>query len=210
MATIEQELRNLPAVAETTLPASSTPITNLAPTTAPAPGPATAAAPGPARPGGAAAGPVGDMDDADGELTYAVGQTGTLWDPTEMVVVATISVSALTFATTDASGDTPEYGYFATFTVTVTDIAPASSADTISPSDSDYYVGVGGTDYGYGQTDLGSTPDAEGPDYLGYDVGAGGLNPGQSTTGTVTVDVPSQHGSLVYSPLGTALGAWTF
>ena len=146
----------------------------------------------------------------NGVQSYAVGQTGTLWDPDKMVPLAAITVSAPQFTTSDASGDTPQYGYFATFTVTVTDTAPASSGDTISPSDSDYYVLANGNGYGDGQTNLGNTDKAEGDNYLGANVATSGLSPGQSTTGTVTVDVPSQHGSLVYAPDGTALGVWTY
>jgi hypothetical protein len=146
----------------------------------------------------------------NGVQSYAVGQTGTVWDPDKGVPLATITVSAPTFATSDSSGDNSEYGYFATFTVTVTDIAPASSGDTIDPSDSDYYVRTNGEAYGFGQTRQGNTSVAEQDNYLGNNVGASGIGPGQSTTGTVTVDVPSQHGALYYNPDGTDLGFWTF
>ena len=145
-----------------------------------------------------------------GVQTYMVGQTGTLWDPDKEIPLATITVSAPQFTTTDASGDPSLYGYFATFTVTVTDIAPTSSGDTIDPSDSDYYVQVNGADYGMGQPDPGNTGKAEGDNYLGNDVGANGLYPGQSTTGTVTIDVPSKHGALVYAPDSTDLGIWRY
>jgi len=146
----------------------------------------------------------------NGVQSYTVGQTGTLWDPDNMVAIATITVTAPTFANTDADGDTPQYGYFATFTVTVTDIAPLSPAISVVPSDSDYYVSVNGSDYGYGTPNLGNTAKAERDDALGNGLPAKGLNPGQTTTGTVTIDVPSVHGSFVYGPDGTPLGSWSY
>jgi hypothetical protein len=189
-----------PGAPQATIPVTA-PTTN--PTTTPPTTPSTPATNPPTSP---TSGSSGYMN---GVQTYAVGQTGTLWDPDKMVPLATITFSAPQFATTDGSGHTPQYGYFATFTVTVTDIAPATSADTINPSDADYYVLANGIGYGYGQTHIGNTAQAEGSNYLGSAV-SGGLTPGQSTSGTVTVDVPSQHGSFVYAPNGTALGAWTF
>jgi len=146
----------------------------------------------------------------NGVQSYGVGQSGTLWDPDKMVPLATITVSQPQFAVSDDSGDTPEYGFFVTFTVTVTDVAPDSSADTISPSDSDFYVSANGADYGFGQVDPGRTAAAEQDSYLGVNVNGAGLTPGQSTTGTVTIDVPSQHGALVYAPDGPPLGEWVF
>ena len=141
---------------------------------------------------------------------YTVGQTGTLWDPTQDVALATITVSAPKFTTSDLSGVTPQYGYFAVFTVTVRNIAPESSGDTIGPSDNDYYVRAAGAEYGLGQVDPGKSQQAEGSSYLGSNVDGDSLDPGQSTTGTVTVDVPSEHGSLVYAPNGTDLGTWSY
>jgi hypothetical protein len=146
----------------------------------------------------------------NGVQSYVVGQTGTLWDPDKMTALATFTVSPPTFSTTDGSGDNPKYGYFATFTVTVTDIAPASSGETIDPSDSDFYVAIGASTYGIGQPNAGASAAAEQDNSLGAQVATGGLDPGETTTGTVTVDVPSQHGSLVYSPALTPLGTWSF
>ena len=36
------------------------------------------------------------------------------------------------------------------------------------------------------------------------------LSPGQSTTGTVVIDVPSQHGQLYYEPDTQPYGVWSF
>lgn len=147
---------------------------------------------------------------------YSVGQAGTLYDPTDMVPLATIVVAAPTFSTSDADGDSPQYGYFATFVVTVTDIAPASSQDTIDPSDADYYVQTpDGNKYGSGaQPNLlqGNSADASDNQELGTTDGEGSieLNPGQSTTGTVVIDVPSQHGQLYYEPDTQNYGVWSF
>lgn len=147
---------------------------------------------------------------------YSVGQSGTLYDSADMVPLATITVAAPTFATSDSSGDTPQYGYFATFTVTVNNIAPASSQDTIGPSDSDFYVQTSnGMKYGSGgQSGVlgGNSFEATDSNELGTN-SAGGtveLNPGQSTTGTVVIDVPSQHGQLFYAGGGQVDGAWAF
>lgn len=142
--------------------------------------------------------------------TLEVGQTAKVWDPDEDLWLATITVSSPQFSTSDGFGDTSQYGYFATFNVTVTDIASPASQDTIDPDDSDYYVQADGSDYGYDQANTGNTALAEADNYLGSSVPDSGLLPGQSTTGTVIVDVPSEHGSLVYAPDGTAIVVWTF
>jgi len=205
LAQIEARLRNLPPAPTVPAPVSS------APTTLPAT-PPTSAAPVTSRPTTppTTAASSGSAAYMNGVQAYAVGQTGTLWDPTKMVAVATIAVSPPQFATSDGSGHVARYGYFATFTVTVTDIAPAASADTISPSDVDFYVMVDGSRYGFGQPNVGNTAQAEGDNSLGTGVEGDGLTPGQSTTGTVTVDVPSLHGSLVYAPNGDPVGTWSF
>jgi hypothetical protein len=148
--------------------------------------------------------------------SYTVGQPGTLYDPDDMVPLATIVVAAPTFSTSDADGDTPQYGFFATFSVTVTDIAPASSQDTIDPTDSDYYVQTpDGKMYGSGaQPNVlqGNSSEASDNYELGYTSSGESieLSPGQSTTGTVVIDVPSQHGQLYYEPDTQAFGDWSF
>jgi hypothetical protein len=156
------------------------------------------------------------MDAGSGVIRYSVGQTGTLWDPSESVPLATIEVSAPTFSTSDASGDTPQYGYFATFTVTMTDIAPTATQDDIMPDSGDFYVGADGQLYGNGSqlnvldgnglwaalpNDLGNGPTQ--PD---------DLLPGQTTTGSVVIDVPSTHGQIVYagSDDGQVDGSWSY
>lgn len=149
-------------------------------------------------------------------ITYNVGQTGTLSDGGQ-VQLATILVSAPTFSTTDASGDTPQFGYFATFTVTVTDIAPSSEQnETISPEDLDFYVQLpNGQRYGSGDQEgvqAGYSAAAAGPNELGMNTVGGSitLSPGQSTTGTVTIDMPGQSGLLYYEGAGQIDGAWSF
>ncbi len=159
------------------------------------------------------------MDSGNGVLHYTVGQTGILWDPFFSVPLATISVSAPTFSVTDSDGDTPQYGYFATFTVSMTDIAPAATQDNIMPNSDDFYVQTAdGRLFGNGgqpsvlpgngfwaelPNDLGSSPNGQ------VDIN---LLPGQSLTGTVTIDVPDQHGVLVYqgSDDGAVDGSWAF
>ncbi len=158
------------------------------------------------------------MDAGSGIIRYEVGQTGTLWDPYDSVPLATITVSAPTFSTSDAGGDTPQYGYFATFTVTMTDIAPASTQDDIEPDSYDFYVEVpDGQLYGNGaQADVqgGNGLWAALPNDLGNESGDSvvDLLPGQSLSGTVVIDVPSEHGQLVYagSDDGQVDGSWAF
>lgn len=151
---------------------------------------------------------------------YTVGQTGTLYDPVDQVPLATVMVSSPTFSTSDANGDTPQYGYFATFTITVTDIAPASSQDTIGPDDGEFYIAApNGSDYGNGSEPTGVLTgngyEAEG--VSGYNDlgtnsvgGAVDLNPGQSTTGQITIDCPSEHGQLYWDDGGQNDGYWSF
>jgi hypothetical protein len=146
----------------------------------------------------------------NGVQAYTAGETGRLWDPDHGVTLATITVSVPTIASADSQGDVPQYGYFLTFTVTVTNVAPASSGLTIDPSDTDFFVEVAGNRYGFGQTDLGHTPKAEPADALGTGLPSSGLGPGQSTTGTVVVDAPSVHGLLAYAPDSTPLGTWSY
>lgn len=133
------------------------------------------------------------------------------------VQLATMSVSAPTFSTIDANGDTPQFGYFATFTVTVTDIAPPSQQnETISPSDINFYVQLpNGQRYGSGTQDGvqgGYSAAAAGPNELGTNSVGGPitLSPSQSTTGTVTIDMPGQSGLLYYAGAGQIDGAWSF
>jgi hypothetical protein len=153
------------------------------------------------------------MDASATVIHYSVGQTGTLWDPDESVPLATIYVSPPTFSTVDADGDVPDYSYFATFTVTMTDIAPVATQDYIIPDSDDFYVRASdGQIYGNGAQDGvlgGNGLWAELPNDLGY---APNLYPGQSVSGTVTIDVPSQHGQIVYdgSDDGQDDGSWAF
>jgi hypothetical protein len=58
-----------------------------------------------------------------------------------------------------------------------------------------------------------SVRDARGRRYYesGGDLDAATLNPGETVEGTVTFDVPDQHGVVVYAPaLGRVLGSWQF
>jgi hypothetical protein len=148
---------------------------------------------------------------------YTVGQTGTLYDAADEVPLATIQVSAPQFSSSDSSGDTPQYGYFASFTVSVTDIAPQSTQDDIGPSDMDFYIQEpNGTTYGDDGEPSGVMSGNSVEAYNGNELGTnsvGGsieLYPGQSTTGLVIVDCPSEHGLLYYDAAGQINGYWTF
>jgi hypothetical protein len=130
--------------------------------------------------------------------------------------LANVTVSGPTFSGADSNGDTPQYGSFATFTVTVTDIAPASTNDSISPFDSDFYVQLpNGQKYGSGDqsgVQSGNSWEATGSNALGTN-SAGGLitlYPGQSTSGTVVIDMPQSGGQLYYTSGGQTDGAWSF
>ena len=114
--------------------------------------------------------------------------------------------------------DTPQYGYFATFTVTMTDIAPPSTNDDIEPDSDDFYVQDGnGQLYGNGtqaEVQGGNGFWASLPNDLGNETDdpVTDLYPGQSLTGTVLIDVPSEHGQLVYdgSYDGQVDGSWAY
>jgi PASTA domain len=203
-----------PALAQ---PPTSTSVPNTAPRTTTAP--LAASPPSPSK--GSCSGqmdccPAANVACTPPVITYNVGQTGTLSDGGQ-VQLATILVSAPTFSTTDANGDTSQFGYFATFMVTVTDIAPSSQQDeTINPSDLDFYVQLpNGQLYGSGDQDGvqgGYSAAAAGPNELGINSVGGSitLSPGQSTTGTVTIDMPGQSGLLYYAGGGQIDGAWSF
>jgi hypothetical protein len=140
------------------------------------------------------------MDAGPAPIRYSIGQTGRLWDPDYSCPYATITVSAPTFSTSDSDGDTPQYAYFATFNVSMTDIAPVATHDEFVPDSDDFYVQEpDGRIYGNGdQTGVlgGNGFWAE----LNNDLGnAPNLYPGQSTSGTVTIDVPSTHGLILYN-----------
>jgi hypothetical protein len=212
VAQIEATLKGLapPPVSSTTPVAGPSPQGTVAPEASTAPPTSVPRRAPSTAPQTAASGSGGSGSYMNGVQSYAVGQTGTLWNPDQGVPVATITVTTPTFASTDDAGHSPRYGYFAVFTVTVTDIAPSAGGNDVSPADTDFFASVDGTRYGYGQTNLGMTADAERADALGNGLPSSGLAPGTSTTGTVTIDVPSLHGLLVYAPDGTPLGTWAY
>jgi hypothetical protein len=152
-------------------------------------------------------------DDMGGKTVqhYTVGQAGTLYDPADNVPLARVTVSAPTFSKSDSSGDTPQYGYFASFKVTVTDIAPASTQDTVSPFGSFYVQEPNGAQFGSSATNSGnayqacsSTPACENANATTE------LNPGQTVTGVDIEDVPSMHGAEYFDDGGQIDGYWTF
>ncbi len=167
--------------------------------------------------------PSGDMGGAV-EQTYSVGQTGTLYGEAvgthgAAVPLVRITVSAPTFSTTDYGREVPQYTYFATFTVTVTDVEPSSLHLRIAPSDSEFFVQTtDGLRYGVGSqpnvlvgNSIGdAAPNELGTNKAGYAIE---LRSGQSTTGAVVIDVPSQHGQLVFAPGNQNYrnyGAWRY
>ena len=154
-----------------------------------------------------------DMDSGAGEKMYTVGQTGTLWTSVETLALATVTVSAPSFSASGPTTTSPQYGYFASFTVTVHNIAPTSSKDTLSPSNDTFFDQVTGKRYGTGAaTGLMGGNSATVKSTLGTNTVGGSvtLTPGQSQTGTVVVDVPSEHGALVFYGGGKIGGAWSF
>jgi hypothetical protein len=150
-------------------------------------------------------------------ITYTAAQTGTLWDPYYEAPWAKITVSQPTFSALDSDGDTPQFGAFATFTVTVTDISTTANNDWISPGDDDFYVQLpNGQKYGVGNqagVQNGNSWQASLANELGQNPAGGAaitLYPGQSTTGTIVIDMPQQSGQIVYTGGGQVDGAWTF
>lgn len=205
----------------TTSAGVTTPTTTPAPVAAPAP--STSPAPPTASAGCTNLDPVDHnpvpCNDMGGEIVqgYTVGQTGTLYDSADQVPLVTVTVSAPTFTTSDSSGDTPQYGYFATFTVTETDIAPQATQDDTMPDPGYFYIQESnGSDYGNGGEPNGVLSgngfDVNNGNTLGSNTVGGSIDlyPGQSTTGTVTIDCPSQHGRLYDDDGGQIDGYWTF
>jgi hypothetical protein len=117
------------------------------------------------------------------------------------VPTATISVSdSQLSAAASAKGPGPEYGYFASFKVTV-EAGPTQSL-VVDPSD--FYVqGSDGVHY---NVTSGNSASAAGSQALVHV----SVAPGQTVVGTVTIDESSAHGWVVYAPQGRALDAWWF
>lgn len=137
------------------------------------------------------------------EQTFAVGQTGHITETGK--VVLTLTVTNATATTSPASdGTSPANGYFATFTMTATDVSQNQTYD-FSPAD--FYVQTSdGRQFTFtsGNSVHAAVEQPNNLDSIQV------MNPGQVLTGTITIDEPAQHASLVYAPNLQALVAWTF
>lgn len=136
-----------------------------------------------------------------GEKQFALGETGEVSNDGKVAGTVTVSDPKATQKAPDEYSKPPAKGWFVTLTVT----AKATGSATFDVNPFNFYVrGSDGQHYEYGD---GNSIEAGGDG----DLNAATLNPGETVKGTVTFDVPDQHGVLVYAPaLGRALASWTF
>jgi hypothetical protein len=128
-----------------------------------------------------------------GPAQFRFGATATVTQDGQDAM--TMTVSAPKFYTKEPGefGSKPERKYFAVFTVA----AKAIIGTSLNPYD--FYVrGDDGTHYDDAVVTIG--------DSLNH----GDLTPGEKIKGTVTIDVPDKHGTLVYAPGSQALAEWKF
>lgn len=137
-----------------------------------------------------------------GETAANMGDSLTVTVDGAQVGEITVSAPTTTSTAPDEFSDAPKNGYY--LTVTVVAKANADTTQTFSVNPFDFYVRTAdGTHIGM---DAGNALGAGGDDQLH----AVELNPGETIKGTLTLDVPSVHGQLVYSPFDRAVGSWTY
>jgi hypothetical protein len=150
---------------------------------------------------GQPAAPAAPAQQPKGEKQFALGETAEITQDGKVAGTITVSDPKATQKAPNEYSQPPAKGWFVTLTVT----ARATGSGTFDVNPFDFYVrGPDGQHYGYGE---GNAVMAGGDGGLD----AATLNPGETVKGTVTFDVPDQHGVLVYAPgLGRALGSWTY
>ncbi|HEY9473127.1 MAG TPA: DUF4352 domain-containing protein [Mycobacteriales bacterium] len=114
----------------------------------------------------------------------------------------TASSPTATQRATSEFGDPPARGYYVTIVITAKAATAISEPFSVNPFD--FYVRTSdGTHIEYGD---GNAITAQRDDQLN----AVDLNAGEKVNGTLTLDVPAPHGTLVYAPLDRAVGSWSF
>jgi hypothetical protein len=132
--------------------------------------------------------------------TLATGGKGQVEDNGQ--VVARVKETAATVSSSRVGGVSPANGYFATFTVKIKN---TSTTQTYNVSPSDFYVSTPAgqhfdTDSGQGEAANNNSGALQ----------SATLTPGESVTGTVTIDEPAVHGTLVYAISAVPLDSWSF
>jgi Domain of unknown function (DUF4352) len=121
---------------------------------------------------------------------------------------ATITVESATVTTQagDGSGTAPANGYYVVVHVKAT--CDPSYTDGFPIDETDFYDLVGSTHYSSGN---GNSYSALTSDQSNEDITAT-LAAGETSSGWIAFDVPSQHGNIVYAPNadGQPLAEWTY
>lgn len=123
--------------------------------------------------------------------TMKIGQTTTI--PMDSAAAADLTIVSVKVSTrpADEFGSAPQRGYFLTVQVRARALATSSTEFDINAMD--FYALVRGEHFEEG---TGNALDAPGAD---RELGAR-PNAGESTSGTLVFDVPTQHGKIAYSP----------
>lgn len=138
------------------------------------------------------------------EASLTVGQTEDLTQTNDTggnSGTATVTITSAYNTTQSADGfETPQFGYYLVFDVSVTSAMNGFNVDS-----GDFYVTVNGQEYQEGN---GTSFDAVSSDNDLF----GTVNAGDSMTGQLYFDLPAIHGELVYSPNydGAPIAQWSF
>jgi hypothetical protein len=138
------------------------------------------------------------------EANLSVGQTEDVTQTNDTggsSGTATVTITSAYNTTESADGfETPQFGNYVIFNVTVTSAMNGFNVDS-----SDFYVTINGQEYQEGN---GTSFDAVANDNDIF----GTVNAGDSMTGQLYFDLPAVHGELVYAPNydGAPIAEWSF
>lgn len=138
---------------------------------------------------------------ASTEASLTVGQSENVEDNNNASDTASVTITSATNTTQSYDGlESPEYGYFVIFNISVMSNFNGFNIDSL-----DFYVTINGQQYDEGNgNSIFATENDE-------DI-TGTVNAGNTVTGQLYFDLPSIHGELVYSPNydGAPLAEWSF
>lgn len=136
------------------------------------------------------------------ETTATMGDTLTVTIDGSEAGEITASSPTATQRAIGEFGERPARGYY--ITIVITAKAATAITEPFSVNPFDFYVRTtDGTHIEYGD---GNAITAQRDDQLD----AVDLNAGETVKGTLTLDVPAPHGTLVYAPFSQAVGSWSF
>lgn len=136
------------------------------------------------------------------ETTATMGDTLTVTVDGSEAGEITASSPTATQRAIGEFGERPASGYYITIVITAKAADAVTQPFSVNPFD--FYVRTAdGTHIEYGD---GNAITAQRDDQLN----AVDLNAGEKIKGTLTLDVPAPHGTLVYAPLSRAVGTWSF